>query len=139
MAYKTSKRNIFQRLMGKPITVAPADSGCWQLDEETLRIDLSRAPELASPYGAINIEGASLPSRILVLRDDQDQYHALENKCAHGGRHLDPVEGTETVCCCSLGRSIFDYDGRPVNRTDLDPIKVFEVSADGAWLTIDLA
>ncbi|MFN2136305.1 MAG: Rieske 2Fe-2S domain-containing protein [Candidatus Promineifilaceae bacterium] len=138
MAHKTSKRSFFQRLLGKPITGAPADAGCWQLQDGMLSVDLGRAPELASPYGAINLEDTGLPARILVLRDGENRFHAFENACAHAGRQLDPVAGTETVCCCSLGKSLYYYNGHPVDRPDLGPIKVFPVTVDGESLTIDL-
>lgn len=138
MGVKTSKRSFWQRLLGRPQTGAPADGGCWLEEEGRLRIDLSRAPELASPYGAINIEDGRLQTRVLIVRDDEDGFHAFENKCAHGGRHLDPVEGTETICCCSMGKSVFDYEGQPVNRPDLDPIRVYPVAVQDGWLTVNL-
>ena len=139
MSYKTSKRNIFQRIMGKPITDGPADAGCWQVDGSTLSIDLARATELAAPYGAISLEGETLAHKVLVMRDGQDGFHAFENKCAHGGRGLDPVPGTETVCCCSLGKSVFDYDGQALAGSAGGPISVYAVVADNGRLTVDLA
>ena len=139
MTYKTSKRNIFQRIMGKPITSGPADDGCWQVDGSHLNIDLTRAKELSSPYGAISLEGGALPHKVLVMRDDQDGFHAFENNCAHGGRSLDPVAGTETVCCCSLGKSVFSFDGEVLAGSADGPIKVFQATAENGRLTVDLA
>lgn len=138
MSYKTSQRNIFQRLMGKPITVEPADAACWQVDGYQVRVDLDRAAELASPFGAICLDGKSLPTKLLVMRDEQGDYHAFENKCAHGGRGLDPVPGTDTVCCCSLGKSVYDYQGQVLAGGAKGPIQVFPVSLDGSRLTVDL-
>jgi nitrite reductase/ring-hydroxylating ferredoxin subunit len=139
MSHKTSKRNFFQRILGKPITGGPADDGCWQLDGAQLRIDLARAEELASPFGAISLEGETLAHPVLILRDGQDGYHAFENKCAHGGRKLDPVPGTETVCCCSVGKSIFDYEGRVLGGSAEGPLKIFPVTAENGSLIVDLA
>lgn len=139
MSYKTSKRNIFQRIMGKPITVAPADVTCWQVDGSRLSIDLARAPELAAPYGAISLDGESLDQKVMVMRDGQESYHAFENKCAHGGRDLDPVPDTETICCCSLGKSVFGYDGQVLAGSAGGPIKVFPVTAENGRLIVDLA
>ena len=138
MSYKTSKRNIFQRIMGKPITVAPADATCWQVDGSRLSIDLARAPELATPYGAISLDGEALDHKVMVMRDGQEGYRAFENKCAHGGRRLDPVEGTETVCCCSMGKAVYDYDGQVLAGSADGPIKVFPVMAENGSLTVDL-
>lgn len=139
MTYQTSKRNIFQRIMGKPLTGGPADDECWRVEDGQLRIDLARARELASPYGAISFEDASLPGQVLVLRDGRDAFHAVENKCTHGGRRLDPVPGTETVCCCSMGKSVFDYEGNLLAGSAEEPLKVYPVSEDDGWLTINLA
>ena len=138
MSYQTSKRNIFQRLLGKPITVGPADDGCWQVDGSQLNIDLARAAELASPYGAICLEGTARPNKLMVMRDGQDEFHAFENKCAHGGRSLDPVPGTDTVCCCSMGKSVFGYDGQALAGSAEGPITVYAVTAGDERLTVDL-
>lgn len=138
MTYKTSKRNLFQRILGRPATGGPADAGCWQVAGSDLTVDLSRAAELSSPYGAINLEGQGLENKVLVVRDGQDGYHAFENKCAHGGRGLDPVPGTETVCCCSMGKSVFGYDGQVLAGSAEGPIKVYPVTAENERLLIHL-
>lgn len=138
MSYETSKRNIFQRILGKPITGVPADAGCWQVENSSIEIDLKRAPELAAPYGAISLEGDSLPHQVLLIKDDKGDYHAFENKCAHGGRKLDPVPGTETVCCCSLGKTVYDYEGNVLAGSAEGPLQVFPVSLTGDRLTIHL-
>ncbi len=138
MSYKTSQRSFFQRLLGKPITTAPANAACWQVDGTQVLVDLDRATELGVPYGAICLDGETLPTKLLVMRDEQGEYRAFENKCAHGGRGLDPVPGTETVCCCSMGKSIFDYDGQVLAGGAKGPIQVFPVSQAGSQLTIDL-
>ncbi len=139
MSYKTSKRNFFQRIMGKPITNAPADAGCWQVEGATVSIDLTRVTELAAPYGAIRLEGETLAHKVLVMRDGEDGYHAFENMCAHGGRGLDPVPGTDTVCCCSMGKSVFGYDGQALAGSADSPITVYAVTAENGHLTVDLA
>ena len=72
------------------------------------------------------------------MRDGQDGYHAFENKCAHGGRKLDPVAGTETVCCCSVGKAGYDYDGQVLAGSADGAIKVFPVTAENGRLTVDL-
>jgi nitrite reductase/ring-hydroxylating ferredoxin subunit len=139
MAYQVSKRNIFQRMLGKPATGGPADAGCWQVEGSRLHIDLARAGELADPYGAISFVGEGLAHPVLVMRDGQGNYHAFENKCAHGGRRLDPVAGTDTVCCCSMGKAVYDYDGQVLAGSAEGPIKVFPVTIENGRLRIELA
>ena len=103
MTTKTLKRNVFQRIFGIPATKPPKDASSWQYADGKLVIDLSKAPELSEPYGAVHFEGDNLPVRVLVLQDGAGNYRAFENKCEHAGRKLDPVPGTETIQCCSMG------------------------------------
>jgi len=123
MAVKPYKRSLFQRLLGKPQTAPPQNPDCWRVEDGKLSIELERAPELSEEYGAIRLEGRDLPRPVLVMRDGKGGYHAFQNRCTHGGRRLDPVPGTETVCCCSMGRSTFGYDGKVVSGAAKDPIK----------------
>ncbi|MCB8987352.1 MAG: Rieske 2Fe-2S domain-containing protein [Ardenticatenaceae bacterium] len=138
MTPKVYKRNIFQRMMGKPMTVPPADAGCWSYSNGRLTIDLARTPELAEPWGAINLAAESLPNAVLVMRDGAGVYRAFCNKCSHGGRLLDPVPGTETVCCCSMGKSTFDYEGNVLSGSAEKPISVYAVEVQDGKVIVAL-
>lgn len=138
MTTRTLKRNIFQRILGIPATKPPADPGCWSLSGTELILDLSRVPELAEPWGAIHIEGQGLSSKVLVLLDGEGTYRAFRNQCEHGGRKIDPVPGTETVQCCSVGQSVFNYDGSVVSGSAEKPIKVFPVRIENGTLLISI-
>lgn len=132
MDTKVLKRGIFQRIFGLCATRKPADEGCWTVSGNTIEIDLSRAPELSEPWGAIRLEKKNLAERVLVLRAEDGTFHAFKNKCSHAGRRLDPVPETATVQCCSVGKSTFDYDGQPVGGTSKKPVAVHAVrTADG--------
>jgi len=109
------KRNIIQRLFGVCTTRPPTDPGCWSYSGGRLLVDLERAPELVEPDGAVRIEGRDLPVRLLLIHATDDQYRAYQNKCVHAGRRLDPVPGTETVQCCSIGRTTYNYEGAVVH------------------------
>jgi nitrite reductase/ring-hydroxylating ferredoxin subunit len=122
MVTRSYKRNLFQRILGIPQTRVPADRDCWRLEEGSVRLDLERAPELAEEFGAIRIEAKGLPHPVLVMRDGEGGYRAFRNECSHGRRRLDPVPGTRTVCCCSMGRSTFDYDGKVLSGTAKEPV-----------------
>lgn len=132
-------RGFFQRLLGIPATALPRDPGCWSLVEGRLRIDLSRAGELAEPGGALRVEGPGLPCRVLVLHGDDGEFHAFRNRCRHiGGRRLDPVPGTSTVQCCSVSKSTFDYSGRCVHGPAKKAVERFPVDRDGDSLVVTL-
>lgn len=106
------RRNVFQCIVGTPATGPPIDDGCWIYSQGRILIDLTRAPELSAPGGALRLEGGELPFRILVVNGADHRYHAYKNYCAHRGRRLDPLDGGCGVCCCSLGRSTYDLRGR---------------------------
>lgn len=131
------KRNLWQRMLGRPITGEPADPECWMLEGGRLTIELRRAPELDVSYGAINLEGKGLPSRVLVMRDGEGMYRAFANQCTHGGRCLDPVGGTATLSCCSLGQSRFDYDGKVLSGSAKEKLQVYGVTMEDGRLLID--
>ncbi len=138
MAVKPYKRNLFQRLLGKPQTAPPQDADCWRVEDGKVSIELERAPELSEEYGAIRLEGPDLPRPVLVMRDGKGAYRAFQNRCTHGGRRLDPVPGTETLCCCSMGRSRFDYDGKVVSGAAKDPIHPLAVEVLEKRLRVEI-
>ena len=131
------KRNLWQRIMGRPITGGPADPACWALEHGRLAIELRRAPELDVPYGAISLAGKGLLNKVLVLRDGDGVYRAFANKCTHAGRCLDPVGGTATLSCCSLGQSRFDYEGKALTGSAKEDLRVYKVCVEDGRLLID--
>lgn len=121
--------SFFSRIFGICQTQPPADGGAWQTTDKGLEVDLSRVPELSSPGGAVRLEGSGLGARILLLRGEDKALHAFVNKCTHGGRRLDPLAGEDRIQCCSVGKSVFDYQGRLISgsaKKDLAPLAVSE-------------
>jgi nitrite reductase/ring-hydroxylating ferredoxin subunit len=132
-------RGFFQRIFGVPATSKPADPQCWSFSDGKILIDLNRATELKKPGGALRLENAGLPIRVLVMRGDDGKFHAFHNRCTHiGHRRLDPVPGTGTVQCCSVGKSTYAYDGKKIYGAPTGPIKTFKVEAEGKRLIVFL-
>ena len=132
-------RNIFQRILGMCATKPPADDSCWSYENGQLIVDLSRAPELSSPDGAVRIEKKNnLPERVLIFKSDDGQYHALRNQCAHAKRRLDPVPSAQQVQCCSIGKSTFDYEGKVVSGMAGGDVRTYPVSLEDGKLVITL-
>lgn len=139
MEIKFLRRSIFQRLFGMPVTDKPKDDGCWTYADDRIEIDLSRSPELSQKGGSIRLEGKNIPRRILLIHGEDDSYHAFSNRCQHmGGRRLDPVPGTETVQCCSVNKSTYDYRGNPLFGPAKKAVMTFDVKADKGKLSISL-
>ncbi len=139
MTIKFLNRSFFQRLFGVPETSKPLDPQCWCFRGGKILIDLERAAELKKPGGALRLEGAELPMRVLVIRGDDGKFHAFHNRCTHiGRRRLDPVPGTGTVQCCSVGKSTYTYDGKKIYGPSTGPIKTFKVEVEGDRLMVFL-
>jgi nitrite reductase/ring-hydroxylating ferredoxin subunit len=138
MEVTTLKRSILQRLFGIPATKLPGDPGCWTYTGGKLVIELDRALELAKPGGALRLEGKNLPERLLVVRGDDDNFYAFQNRCRHMGRRLDPVPGTSTVQCCSVGKSTYAYDGKVLYGSAKKAVKTYNLQAQDRQLIITL-
>ncbi len=133
-------RNFFQRLLGIPATPKPENPDAWNYLNGKLTIDLSKAPELNSVGGAFRAEGNGLPVRVLVVRGENDDYRAYQNRCTHlGHRRLDPVPGTNTVQCCSVNKSTYDEQGNKIYGPAPEPIKTYPVEKQDDKLVITVA
>jgi nitrite reductase/ring-hydroxylating ferredoxin subunit len=139
MEVKSLNRNIFQRLMGACETKEPKDKSSWTYKNGNVELDLSKTPELNNGFGAVRLEGKNLPQRLLVIRGEDEFFYAFKNHCTHGDRRLDYVPGTETIQCCSVGKSTFDFGGMKLYGSAKADIKTYAVSQKENILTIKLA
>jgi len=140
MEIKFLKRSFFQRLLGKPATSSPKNPDCWSYSDGKLSIDLKNAPELEKPGGALRFEGGDLPVRVLVFLGEDKKYHAFRNRCTHmGHRRLDPVPGTDTVQCCSINKSTYDYEGRKIYGPAPEPITNYATTLDNNRLVVTIS
>jgi len=138
MSPVTLKRNIFQRIFGIAATAPPADEGCWTFSDGRIEIDLSRVPELSEPGKAIRLEKKHLPERVLIVHGDDGHFHAFRNRCKHMGRRLDPVPGTQTVQCCSVNKTTYDYGGKVLFGPAKNPLDVRQVQIEDGRLIVML-
>jgi nitrite reductase/ring-hydroxylating ferredoxin subunit len=138
MAVKSLKRSIIQRIFGIPATKTCAVDNAWEYREGQIILNKKAVPELAERGGAVRIEGKGLPERILLIKGDDDVYHAFINRCAHMGRRLDPVPGASTIQCCSVSKSTYNYIGQEITSVAKGPVKPLAVHEEGDVLRISL-
>jgi nitrite reductase/ring-hydroxylating ferredoxin subunit len=139
MTIKFLNRSFLQRIFGLPATPQPLDPQCWSFSDGKITIDLNRGTELRKLGGALRLEGGEQPIRVLVIRGDDGKFHALHNRCTHiGHRRIDPVPGTGTAQCCSVGKSTYTYDGKKIFGPPTGAIKTFDVEVDGDRLIVFL-
>ena len=119
---------LIKRILGICKTGHPENFDCWNYSNNRVEIDLDTAHELAKPGGALRLEGKGLPGKILVINGVDEKFHAFQNRCTHiGRRRLDPVEGSDHVCCCSVFGSTFNYSGKTVSGPAKKNIKTYQV------------
>jgi len=135
---KTVERNIFQRLFGLCATKEPSDPQCWTVKDGKVEISLNKAGDLKNPGSAIRLEGKQLPNRLLVCHGTDDQYYAFVNKCKHMGRRMDPVPETQSIQCCSIGKSTYAYSGKSVSGLAKEALDTFPVEKSTDTLVIKL-
>lgn len=129
---------FLKRLFGICETPKPGDPQAWTTQNGSVRIDLTRMPELEPPGSGVRLEGKGLDPRLLVFHGDDGGYHAIANRCTHMGRRIDTIAGSNTIQCCSVSQSTFTYDGQPAGGAAKKPVKTYPVAQDGQTLTITL-
>ena len=129
---------LFHRIFGICRTKPPADPGCWSYAEGRVEVDRTRVRELDAPGGAVRLEGLGLPVRLLLVSDEDRAVHAFCNRCSHAGRRLDPLPGQARLECCSVGRSLFDHEGRRQRGLARKDITVYQVEVMGQKLVVRL-
>ena len=106
-----------KQLIGICETRIPQDPESWKLSNNKIEVNLTRVPELSQAGNAIRLENDGLSVRVLVVHGVDHNYYAFKNRCTHysNGRRMDPVPGKPLIRCCSIGKAIFDYEGKVIS------------------------
>ena len=129
---------FLKRIFGICETHLPADPGAWSINGDSVSVDLSRMPELKTPGSGVRLEGNGLDPRLLVYHGDDGQYHAVVNRCTHMGRRLDVIAGSSRIQCCSVSKSTYTYEGKPVGGAAQKPLTLLPVTRENDTLTVTL-
>jgi cytochrome b6-f complex iron-sulfur subunit len=128
---------FFKSIMGICET-PPLDVEAWTPEGKQVTIKLDEAAALTPVGGSARLEGKGLASSVLIVHAGGDDYLAFENRCTHGGRRLDPVEGEAELRCCSINHSRFDYEGNKLSGPAKGPLKKYAVEKRGEELIVTL-
>ena len=126
---------FIKALLGKCDT-RPLPGDCWSIEGADVRVKLSQMPQPLPMGGAVYLAGDRLSEPLLLVRTEEDRYLAFINRCTHGGRKIDPVPGKPLLRCCSLGHSIYDYNGMNISGPAKGPIVKYEVEQSEGDLII---
>jgi nitrite reductase/ring-hydroxylating ferredoxin subunit len=128
--------SLFKAVMGICET-QPLDPGLWQVEGGKLRVKISQLPELCQRGSAIYMKGLGLKQPVLLLRTQDDQYHAFENR-SHRGKKLDPGVKEGTLRCCGVGHTDYDLEGQPISEPGKKPLAKYPVEWVGGDLLITI-
>jgi hypothetical protein len=78
MSIEFLHRSIWQRIFGISATEKPRDEDGWNYESGQLTVSLARIPEMTRAGTAIRFEGKNLPSRVLVVCDEDKRYKAFQ-------------------------------------------------------------
>jgi nitrite reductase/ring-hydroxylating ferredoxin subunit len=139
MSSPVPRTNPFKRLLCIQVSPRPGNLACLDVSGDALTIDRSLAPELGDPGGALRLDDARLPDRILVVHGRDGTFRAYRNRCACGGFRIDPVPDEEKIRCCTLAQSTYDYSGRPISGPAKKNLDLLPTQVSAERLVIDLA
>jgi nitrite reductase/ring-hydroxylating ferredoxin subunit len=129
----------FLKAVGGICRTEPLDPAAWDVRDSKIFIALKDAPALQTPGGAVRLDGKGLSRSVLVVNRPADGYVCVENRCTHMGRKLDPEPDGQTLRCCSVNHSTFDYQGNKLTGPAKGPVRVYRHEEKEGNLIIDIA
>jgi len=117
----------------------PLDDSFWAVEDGKVRVKLDQMPAPLAKGGSTYLRGKGLSMPVFLMRSEDDQYLAFENRCSHfGHRKLDPVPGENKIRCCSVFHSTYDLDGNKLTGPAPNPLKRYTVEQSNGELVITL-
>ncbi len=116
----------------------PLDPSMWDVRGSKVAVAITHVPELQAPGGAVLLQGKGLRVPMLVVRKPDRGFLCVENRCTHMGRKLDPEPDGQTLRCCSVSHSTFDYQGKKLTGPAKGPIRVYPHEESEGSLLIDV-
>ncbi|MGE0082892.1 MAG: ubiquinol-cytochrome c reductase iron-sulfur subunit [Desulfococcaceae bacterium] len=120
---------FFKRILGICETPA-ADEQSWRVSDNQIILDLNKIPAFSKPGSAVRLEGRGLADKILLVHGTDGNYYAFVNKCSHMGRRIDPMAGESALCCCSVSKSAYTYDGKVISGPAKSPLRTLPVQVN---------
>ncbi len=122
-------------LAGLPLTAcAPLVLVPSRRDGKNVLVRMSELEELAEEgFAHVTPDGHGGP--ILIYRDKQGVWSAVDGKCTHQGTNLKAVKGD---IVCPLHGSRFAHSGQAISGPAKEPLNVYRVEVHGDELIITL-
>jgi Rieske Fe-S protein len=108
------------------------------INDNQLRIDLSKEPTLSNVGGAVKIQDKAIPEGIIIARVEKDRIEIASLRCTHRGVELEYDQNNNRFECPSLGHSKFSLDGKNLSGPAKHPLKNYRASVKDGILIINL-
>ena len=109
----------------------PAISGgAYVVENNKVRIDLSKVAELRRIGGSVKIIDTKLPQSIIVARSGDTDFVAVSLQCPHRGVEVEYRHAEKQFRCASLGHSTFGLDGTRKKGFANTSLRKFEAQID---------
>ena len=115
-----------------------APPASFTIENNTIRIDLRKAPVLAKTGGAVRVVDVDREINLIVVHPETGRFAALHRSCTHGGAQVAYSKPNKTVICTSWGHSEFALDGTVLGGSAKRNLPAYPVRVDGDTLTITL-
>jgi len=115
------------------------EAASLKVEAKRLVIDLAKTPSLATAGSAAQVSLAGRSLKLVVVRPEADQYHALSAECTHAGRPLGYVHKRKVLQYANFGHSVFCLAGRVIKGPAPSPLKQYPVTCREGRLEVDLA
>ena len=118
-------------------------SNAWELDGNSLIVDLDKADSLREPGGAgkLNIgdKVSGDETKVIIIHHQENEYKAFADCCTHGCRELNYLQDKQQLQCSSFGKSAFTLNGKVLKGPAEDPLNTYSLRKTDNKIIIDIA
>ncbi len=108
------------------------DKGAYVIENNVMKINISKVPILGKVGGAIKASDTRLPREIIIARTGDAEYSVVSLSCPHRGVEVEYRHDEKQFRCASLGRSTFGVDGVYKKGLAKKSLSRFETAIDSS-------
>jgi len=118
-------------------------SDAWELDGDSLIVDLDKVDSLREPGGSGKLTIADRENgdetKIIIIHHKEKEYKAFVDCCTHGCRELNYLHDKEQLECSSFGKSAFTLNGNVIKGPAEDPLKTYSLQKTDNKINIKIS
>ena len=118
-------------------------SDAWELDGDSLIVDLDKVDSLREPGGSGKLTVADRANgdetKIIIIHHKEEEYKAFADCCTHGCRELNYLYDKEQLECSSFGKSAFSLNGKVIKGPAEDDLKTYSLQKTDNKINIKIS